>query len=66
MRDTTTPEATMHTAEKIDAVLQDFSTSFWLKHALTAALKRDPVDAANDAHFLANILKEHCQSVVYR
>lgn len=56
----------MHTAEKIDAVLQDFSTSFWLKHALTAALKRDPVDAANDAHFLANILKEHCQSVVYR
>lgn len=30
--------------------------SYWFKKALTEALKRDPVDAANDAGLLAMVL----------
>ena len=56
----------MTTAQKIEAVLADPSCSRWLATALRSALTRDPVDAANDAHFLANILREHCRAVVYR
>ena len=32
-------------------------TSYWLKDALTAALKRDCVDAARDAGLLAKLLE---------
>ena len=34
----------------------DPALSFWFKNALTEALKRDPVDAANDAGLLALVL----------
>ena len=37
-------------------VLEDASTSYWLKGSLQSALQRDPVDALNDALLLASIL----------
>ena len=40
----------------IENVLSDPATSFWLKHALSAAIERDPVDAANDADLLSLLL----------
>lgn len=40
----------------IEAILQSPTVSFWVKDALQSALKRDPVDAANDAEMLAAIL----------
>lgn len=41
---------------KIEYILNDQSTSFWLHHALTTALKRDIVDAVNDAEILFQAL----------
>ena len=37
-------------------MLKDPSLSGWLVNALTTALERDPVDAANDAGLLSMIL----------
>ncbi len=37
-------------------ILDDPAASRWLKEALRSALKRDPVDAANDAEVLATLL----------
>ena len=37
-------------------ILDDPGASDWLKEALRSALKRDPVDAANDAEVLATLL----------
>lgn len=44
---------------KPDAVLGDPAASDWLKAALSASLKRDPVDALNDALALAEVLEGH-------
>lgn len=44
-------------AATIVDVLKDPSTSHWLKSALGDALSRDPIDAANEAEFLATVLK---------
>ena len=44
-------------------LLDDSATSHWLKHALKAALERDPVDAANDAELLAEILAERADTI---
>ncbi len=38
-------------------VLKDPAASYWLKAALRGAIERDPVDAANDAEFLAQLLR---------
>lgn len=40
----------------IDDVLRDPAASRWLRDALSTALTRDPVDAANDAEVLAKLL----------
>ncbi|TDU25582.1 hypothetical protein DFR24_4021 [Panacagrimonas perspica] len=40
----------------VDDVLQNPLTSEWLRTALNAALRRDPVDAANDADVLRTVL----------
>jgi len=40
-------------------VLGDPAASDWLKAAITASLKRDPVDALNDALALAEVLEGH-------
>jgi len=42
-------------------VFADPSASRWLKQALRDALERDPVDAANDAELLADILDAECR-----
>ena len=49
----------------IQEVLDDPAASNWLKDALRAALRRDPVDAANDSAFLAELLDTHAQAAVF-
>jgi hypothetical protein len=48
----------------IDDVLRDPAASFWLKDSLRSALARDPVDAANDAEVLAQLLERRCHSIL--
>lgn len=48
----------------VSRVLQDPSTSFWLRAALLSCLSRDPVDAANDAEVLALLLNERCRQLL--
>ena len=48
-------------AEQIEANPAD---SYWLKDALRAALRRDVVDAANDAEVLAKVLVLRCDEVL--
>lgn len=48
------------TPEHIQA---DPASSFWLRDAINAALKRDPVDALNDAEVLVAVLKSHLDSI---
>lgn len=48
-----TPAAMPPTAEQI---LASPAASNWLKGALAAALERDPIDAANEAAILAEVL----------
>jgi len=38
--------------------------SNWLRHALTEALSRDPVDAANDAGLLALVLDKRSAEII--
>lgn len=49
----------------IQDVLNDPAASTWLKDALRAALRRDPVDAANDSAFLAELLEAQAQAAVF-
>ncbi len=48
----------MNSLERIMAVRNDFSASDWLKSAVETLLHRDPVDAARDAEFLADIARD--------
>jgi hypothetical protein len=41
-----------------EMVLEDRSTSFWLRDALSTALLRDPVDSLSDAEVLVAILRK--------
>lgn len=47
----------------IDSVLTDPASSNWLKAVLQSALLRDPVDAANDASILAELLDQNARSM---
>jgi hypothetical protein len=49
---------------EIDAVLHDPTASSWLKTCLCSALSRDPVDAANDAEVLAQLLERRCRDIL--
>jgi hypothetical protein len=49
---------------KIEQIVDDPAASFWLKNALRAALIRDPVDAANDAEVLAQVLDQRCRKTL--
>jgi hypothetical protein len=51
---------------EIEQVLGDPAASFWLKEALSSALDRDPMDAANDAEVLAQLLDRRCQEILSR
>lgn len=50
----------------VEDLLKDPSTSVWLRIALTSALQRDPVDAANDAEILATVLDRQCRLILER
>jgi hypothetical protein len=43
-------------ALEVQKVLNEPSTSHWLRDALTRAVLRDPVDALNDAEYLSDVL----------
>ena len=45
-------------------VLSDPATRTWLKDALRAALRRDPVDAVNDARTLLRVLEVRCDAIL--
>jgi hypothetical protein len=49
---------------KIATVLDDPAASSWLKTCLCSALFRDPVDAANDAEVLAQLLERRCRAIL--
>ena len=48
----------------IEVVLADPAASYWLKNGLRAALLRDPVDAANDAEILAQLLQRRLLQIL--
>jgi hypothetical protein len=41
-----------------------YSESYWLKDALRSAMRRDIVDAVNDAEFLAELLRVRLESIM--
>jgi hypothetical protein len=45
-------------------VLGDPAASLWLKDSLRSALRRDPVDAANDAEVLARLLDRSSRAIL--
>ncbi|MGH9565754.1 MAG: hypothetical protein ACRD4I_07215 [Candidatus Angelobacter sp.] len=45
----------------IEQIMADPAGSSWIKRALGGALSRDPVDAANDADVLAQLLDRRCR-----
>ncbi len=45
-------------------ILNNPAASFWLKDALRAALKRDPVDALRDAEVLRDVLQRHLDKLL--
>ena len=48
----------------VQNILRDPAASFWIKQALQTALDRDPVDAANDAGVLAEVLSQRCSALL--
>lgn len=48
---------------KTEYVLNSPASSYWLKEAIQALGKRDPVDALRDAELLVTICKEHLQAI---
>ena len=49
-------DKTMNLSPSINDVLTDPSATFWLKDALRALEKRDPVDAFNDVALIMRIV----------
>ncbi len=52
------------TSQAANRILVDESASEWLKQTLQSALKRDPVDALNDALALADVLEDHLRTTL--
>ena len=50
-------------SKRILEVIADPATSNWVRKALNSAVGRDPVDAANDAELVADLLKEEADAV---
>ena len=48
----------------IARVLVDLSASHWLKNAISSSLDRDPVDAANDAAVLSQLLQQRADAIL--
>ncbi|MGE4483003.1 hypothetical protein [Acidocella sp.] len=51
------------TDDEINAVMTDPAASGWVKTALEGALRRDPVDAVNDAEFLLGVLSRRLHMI---
>ena len=49
---------------EIATVLHNPAASSWLKTCLCSSLSRDPVDAANDAEVLAQLLELRCREIL--
>lgn len=49
----------------IRRTLDDPAASYWLKQTLLDALKRDPIDAANDAEILQQLLQRRAQTLLH-
>jgi hypothetical protein len=41
----------------------DPATSFWLRDAINALMRRDPIDAARDARLLAAIMEQRANEI---
>ena len=54
----------MPTDEEIRRICEDPAVSFWLRDALVSALRRDPVDAANDAGVLSLVLDKRAADLL--
>jgi hypothetical protein len=52
--------------EEIQRVIAAPDTSHWLRDALIAASLRDPVDAANDAEVLSDLMSRRCAQLLGR
>ena len=48
----------------IEQILHNQGTSFWLRDAIESSLKRDPVDAAQDAELLSSLLARRCDEIL--
>ncbi|MGB8421380.1 hypothetical protein HHL24_35395 [Paraburkholderia sp. RP-4-7] len=46
-------------------ICSDPSASYWLKEAIKALLKRDPVDAVNDSEVLAEIMRARLSEIEF-
>ncbi len=53
----------MPSDDEIKKILCEPGPSSWFKLALSTALNRDPVDAANDAELLAIVLAKRAESI---
>jgi hypothetical protein len=53
----------MNTFPTIPEVLADPCASYWLKDALRSAVRRDIVDAINDAETLVSLLTARLESI---
>ena len=53
----------MPSDEEIRQILNGPGVSKWMRLALSTALTRDPVDAANDAALLAMVLDRRAQEI---
>ena len=58
-------QITSNAASRLLAVLRDPAASYELKRSVRGALDRDPVDAANDAEALAELLKARAAEAAY-
>lgn len=50
--------------DELKSMASDPALSYWFKNALSEALKRDPVDAANDAGLLALVLEKRANELL--
>jgi len=48
----------------VQGTINDPSTSYWLKEALVTLIQRDPVDAANDARILADLMQSRLEEIL--
>lgn len=59
-----TTGSVLESDKRVAVLLVDPSISFWLKDAIRAGVKRDPLDALNDARVLQEVLKERLDEIM--